>query len=189
MILLMGAAAFFASPFFMMTMPLYGRAVLGLDETRMGLLMAMSGAGSLTGAVSLLMLRRGHRASFLKGAVASTVAGLLGLAAAHSFGAAAISIVFMTFGLSSGFGTAHIVIQERTPDPIRGRVSAVASLAFFGIMPFAGLAVTAFADHIGLRRAIACGAIGYALAGTALLLGRSQLAAAPKTAPISTEST
>jgi MFS family permease len=188
MILLMGAAAFFASPFFMMTMPVYGRGVLGLDETRMGLLMAMSGVGSLTGAVSLLMVRRGHRAAFLKCAVASTVIGLLGLAGAPSFGLAAISIVLMTLGLSSGFGTAHIVIQERTPNPIRGRVSAVASLAFFGIMPFAGLLVTAFADHIGLRRAMTFGAIGYALAGTALLLGRTQLAAAPKTTSVNLES-
>jgi MFS family permease len=184
MILLMASAAFFASPFFMMTMPLYGRGILGLDETRMGLLMAMSGAGSLTGAVSLILLRRGHRAAFLKCAVTSTFAGLLGLAMAPSFGVAIISIILMTFGLSSGFGVAHIVIQERTPNAIRGRVSAVASLAFFGIMPFAGLAVTAFADHIGLRQAMTCGAIGYAMAGTALLLGRKQLAGAPKTAEV-----
>ncbi len=181
MILLMAAAALFASPFFMMTMTLYGRDLLELNEGRMGLLMAMSGVGSVTGAISLFMIRRGHRARFLKGAVSSTVIGLIGLAAAHSFGFAVVSIVLMTFGLSSGFGTAHIVIQERTPHAIRGRVSAVASLAFFGVMPFAGLAVTSFADHIGLRRAMVCGAICYAISGAALLLGRTKLAAAPKT--------
>ena len=93
----------------------------------------------------------------------------------------------MTLGLSAGFGTAHIVIQERSPDAIRGRVSAVASLAFFGVMPFAGLGVAAIADHIGLRRAMFCGAIGYGIAGAALLLGRTRLAAAPKT-PVPDES-
>lgn len=181
MILLMGSAALFASPFFMVTMPVYSRAILGLDATGMGWLMAMSGVGSLTGAVSLLSVRHGHRAAFLKCAVSAAVVGLLGLAAAPSFPIAAVSIVLMTLGLSAGFGTAHIVIQERSPDAIRGRVSAVASLAFFGIMPFAGLAVAAFADQIGLRRAMVCGAIGYAVAGAVLLLGRTQLAAAPKT--------
>lgn len=181
MILLMGAAAFFVSPFFMMTMTLYGRDILGLDETRMGFLMMMSGAGSVTGSISLLVVRHGHRAAFLKCAVSLAVIGLLGLANAHSLAAAAVSITLMTLGLSSGFGTAHIVIQERSPNAIRGRVSAVASLAFFGVMPFAGLIVTGFADHIGLRRAMICGAAGYAAAGAALLLGRSKLATAPKT--------
>jgi MFS family permease len=182
MVLLMGSAALFASPFFMVTMPVYARAELGLNASGMGWLMALSGVGSLTGAVSLLSLRPGRRASFLKCAVTAAVAGLLGLAMAPSFPVAAVSIILMTFGLSAGFGTAHIVIQERSPNAIRGRVSAVASLAFFGVMPFAGLAVAAFADHIGLRSAMVCGAIGYGLAGSALLLGRKQLAAAPKTA-------
>jgi MFS family permease len=181
MILLMASAALFASPFFMVTMPVYSRGVLGLDAAGMGLLMALSGVGSLIGAVSLLSVRPGHRASFLKCAVSAAVVGLLGLAGAPSFPVASVSIVLMTLGLSSGFGAAHIVIQERSPNAIRGRVSAVASLAFFGVMPFAGLGVAAFADHIGLRRAMVCGAIGYALAGAALLLGRTQLAAAPKT--------
>ena len=181
MILLMAAASLFASPFFMVTMPVYSRAVLGLDATGMGWLMAMSGVGSLIGAVSLLSVQRGHRAQFLKCAVSVAVIGLLGLAVAPSFPIAAVSIVLMTLGLSSGFGTAHIVIQERSPDAIRGRVSAVASLAFFGVMPFAGLGVAAFSDKIGLRRAMICGAIGYGIAGAALLMGRTQLAAAPKT--------
>ncbi|HET6408948.1 MAG TPA: MFS transporter [Chthoniobacteraceae bacterium] len=180
MVLLMGAAALFASPFFMVTMPVYARGVLGLDARGMGWLMAFSGVGSLCGAVSLLFVRHGHRATFLKCAVASAVAGLLGLALAQTFEIATVSIILMTLGLSSGFGTAHIVIQERSPDAIRGRVSAVASLAFFGVMPFAGLAVAAFADHIGLRRAMMLGAIGYAAAGAVLLFGRKQLAAAPR---------
>jgi MFS family permease len=184
MILLMGAAALFASPFFMVTMPVYARAVLGLKAAGMGWLMALSGLGSLTGAVALLSVRRGHRAAFLKCAVTAAVAGLLGLATAPSFPMAAGSIVLMTLGMSSGFGTAQIVIQERSPNAIRGRVSAVASLAFFGVMPFAGLGVSAFADHIGLRRAMICGAIGYAVAGAILLFGRKQLAAAPKTAAV-----
>jgi MFS family permease len=184
MILLMAAAAFFASPFFMMTLTLYGRELLGLNETRMGFLVMVSGVGSVVGAISLLTVRHGHRAAFLKAAVTAGVAGLFGLAVAPSLAMAAISIVLMTFGLSSAFGTAHIVIQERTPHAIRGRVSAVASLAFFGITPFSGLIVTATADHIGLRQAMAGGAIGYAIAGALLLFGRTQLAAAPKTVAV-----
>lgn len=181
MVLLMAAAAVFASPFLMVTMPVYSRGVLGLDAEHMGWLLACSGVGSLTGSIGLLTVGRGHRALFVKAASTIAAIGLGGMAAAPSFVWAALSIVVMTVGLSSTFGTANIVIQERAPDPIRGRVSAVASMAFFGTLPFAGLVVSYIADHVGLRTAIAYGAAGLALATVILLLGRKQLSSAPPT--------
>jgi MFS family permease len=182
MVLLMMSATIFVSPFFMVTMPVYARGVLGLDSEHLGWLMAFSGVGSLTGALGLLAIGRGHRAMFVKMAAAIASLGLAGLAFAPSFWWAAPSIVLMTLGLSTAFGTANIVIQERAPDAIRGRVSAVAGMAFFGVLPFAGLAIAAVADHIGLRTAMASGAIGFAVVTTILLAGRKQLAAAPPVA-------
>ncbi|MEQ1860111.1 MAG: MFS transporter [Chthoniobacteraceae bacterium] len=182
MILLMAAMSCFASPFFMVTLPVYARSVLGLDAARMGVLMAFSGVGSFIGALSLLTLPPGRRAIFLKCGSAAAVLGLGTLALAPSFDIAAVGIALMTLGLSTTFGTSHIVVQERAPDPIRGRVSAVASLSFFGTMPFAGLAMAALADHFGLRRVMLGGAACFALAAAALLAGRKQLASAPPSA-------
>lgn len=179
MVLLMAAASCFASPFFMVTLPVYARGVLGLGAEQMGLLMAFSGVGSFAGALSLMALPRGQRARFLKGAVTAAALGLGALAVAPTFVFATIGIALMTLGLASTFGSAHIVIQERAPDPVRGRVSAVASLAFFGTMPFAGLAMAALADHFGLRHVMLGGAIAFALAALALLAGRKRLASAP----------
>ena len=34
------------------------------------------------------------------------------------------------------FGLANTIVQERAPDAIRGRVSAIMGLSFFGVLPF-----------------------------------------------------
>jgi MFS family permease len=181
MILLMAAMSCFASPFFIVTLPVYARVVLGLDAEHMGALMAFSGVGSFIGALSLMALPRGRRALFLKCGATAAVLGLATLALAPSFPIAALGIALMTLGLASSFGTSHIVTQERAPDAIRGRVSAVASLSFFGTMPFAGLAMSMLADHFGLRRVMLFGAACFACAAFTLLAGRKQLASAPPT--------
>ena len=183
MIQLMGSAAVFVSPFFIVTLPVYAVHELHLDAQRLGDLMAFSGVGSLTGALALLTIHKGKRARFLKLGAAVATLGLAGLASAPSFGWTALSIVLMTFGLSSGFGTANIVIQERAPDAIRGRVSGVASLAFFGVLPFAGLGMSALSDGIGLRQTMFLGTAGFALTAFFLLAGRKQLASAPPSEP------
>lgn len=176
MVLLMAAATVFISPFLMITMPLYARIELGLGPEGMGALMAISGIGSFTGSVGLLTIPKGRRALFLKCAATAVALGLAAMAAAPTFAMAGVAMVLVTLGLSSSYGTAHIVIQERAPDPIRGRVSAVAGLAFFGILPFSGLLVAGVVDALGLRESMAAGALGYAITAALLLKGRRQLA-------------
>lgn len=178
MVLLMTAMTCFASPFLMITMPLYARVTLGLGPDRMGLLMGISGIGSFIGSLGLLSIPQRARMTLLRVAAAIATTALLGLAWAPGFAAAAVSVVLLTLGLSTAFGMANIVIQERAPDYIRGRVSAVAGLSFFGILPFSGLLITTLADFIGLRGALAAGGVCYALC-TILLLGRTRVLSAP----------
>jgi len=183
MVLLMGAITFCISPFLIVTMTLYGKTELGLDDKHMGLLMGVSGLGSFCGSIGLLTVHRGHRATFLKCALGVALIGISIVASAHSFGVACAGMIMLTLGLSSSFGTAHIVIQERSPDAIRGRVSAVASLSFFGALPFASVIVTVFADRVGLRNAMWSGIILFAITASVLLGGRKELASAPPAAP------
>ncbi len=179
MVLLMATTTLCVSPFLMIIMPLYVRVELGLGPEGMGTLMAVSGIGSFVGSLGLLTIPKGRRAIFVKGAAVAVTAGVMGLALAPSFGFAAGSLILMTLGLSTSYGTANIVIQERAPDAIRGRVSAVASLSFFGILPFSGLLMSSWADLVGIRPALWCAAGGYAVAAALLLLGKRRLASAP----------
>jgi MFS family permease len=179
MVLLMGAITLCISPFLVVTMTLYGKKELGLDEEHIGWLMGVSGLGSFIGSIGLLRVHRGHRATFLKCALSVAVLGISILTSAYSFPVACIGMVMLTLGISSGFGTANIVIQERAPDAIRGRVSAVAGMAFFGALPFASVVVTLFADRVGLRTAMWCGIVLFSVFATLLLAGRRRLASAP----------
>jgi len=61
------------------------------------------------------------------------------------------------------FGLANTIVQERAPDYLRGRVSAVFMLSFVGLMPIAGLGITSLSDLIGMRNALAIAAACYAV--------------------------
>lgn len=179
MILLMAALTVFISPFLMILMPLYARTVLGLEADRMGLLMAISGVGSLTGSIGLLSIPHGRRALALKIAAGAIALALAGLGLAPSFGWGCAALILMTLGGATSFGMAHTIIQERAPGAMRGRVSAVAGLSFFGILPFSGLLMSALADALGLRMALMVSAACFGGVAALLLGRRRQLASAP----------
>jgi MFS family permease len=180
MIGLMASLTMFVSPFVIITMPYYTRFVLNLDARGMGGLMAVSGIGSLAGSLMLLAVPRGRRSLALKLAATAIFTGICGMAAAQSFLMASAFLVLFTVGLSTTFGTANIVIQERAPDEMRGRVSAVAALSYFGVVAFSGVLITQAIELFGMRPTMFGGAVGYALAATLLLMGQERLAGAPQ---------
>ena len=75
----------------------------------------------------------------------------------------------LAIGISLNFGLAGTIVQERSPGPLRGRVSAIFGLSFFGLMPIAGLLITGLSDLIGMRTALAVAAGLYGI-GSVLVL-------------------
>jgi MFS family permease len=75
----------------------------------------------------------------------------------------------LAIGLSLNFGLAGTIVQERSPGPLRGRVSAIFGLSFFGLMPIAGLLITGLSDWIGMRPALAVAAVLFGI-GSVLVL-------------------
>jgi MFS family permease len=67
----------------------------------------------------------------------------------------AIAMGVLAIGLSMNFGLASTIVQERAPGPLRGRISAVFGLSFFGLMPIGGLLIPGVSDLIGMRTALA----------------------------------
>ena len=171
MIGLLAASTVFVSPIFIVMMPLYVKDVLHVGADKLGYLMSVSGIGSLTGAVGLLAIPPEKRLGRMMLASAAGALATLGFGLAPNFYVAALCMVFMSVGLSTNFGLANTIVQERAPDYLRGRVSALAGLSFFGLMPFAGLGVSSLSDAIGMRPAILLGAGCYAVAAAVILLG------------------
>lgn len=171
MIGLLASSTVFISPIFIVMMPLYVKDVLGVGPDKLGYLMSVSGVGSLTGAIGLLAIPPEKRLSRMMLATLSATLATVGFGLAPNFYAAAACMAFMSVGLSTNFGLANTIVQERAPDYLRGRVSALAGLSFFGLMPFAGLGVSSLADAIGMRQAILLGSACYAVAAGVILLG------------------
>src|SRR5262249_48286205 len=151
----------FVFPVLVVMLPLYVKNILQLGPDRMGLLMGISGIGSLTGSIGLLGVAREQRRKFMIAGSIAVALALSGLSMARQFGSAAACLVCISLGVSTLIGLANTTVQERAPSTLRGRVSAVAGLSFFGLMPLAGLGITSLADLIGMRNALLSSAIAY----------------------------
>ncbi len=168
MVGMIASMTIFIFPTVSVMMPLYVRDVLHFGPTQLGYLMAASAGGSVVGAIALVSIPRPHRLLGMMGAAISAMFSVFALSRVHLFGYAAATLIVISFGLSLIFGLSNTIVQERAPGYLRGRVSAVMGLSFFGLMPIAGLGVTSLADAIGMRTALAYSAGGYGV--TALLI-------------------
>ncbi len=171
MIGLMALTTVFIFPVMIVLLPLYARDVLHLGPTNLGWLMGISSVGSFGGSLGLLAIRRERRRGMITAAAAGAALALANLSLAHGFSMAAGSLIVLSLSVSTLVGLANIIVQERAPTPLRGRVSAIAALSFFGLMPFAGLGITGMADGLGMPLALRLAASAYFCGAVAVLLG------------------
>jgi MFS family permease len=169
MVALIATTTVFIFPIISVMMPLYVRNVLRLGPDSLGLLMAASAIGSVVGALFLLSIPRAKRVPFMMIFVAMVACAIFGLSLATTFRGAIGLLIMNSLGLSMNFGLANTIVQERAPDYLRGRVSAVFGLSFFGLMPVAGLVITSVSDLIGMRNALMIGSIIYGVIGLFVL--------------------
>ena len=169
MIVLIALTTIFIFPTISVMLPLYVRNVLQLGPDSMGWLMATSGTGAFLGSLGLLSIAREKRLKFMSGNVLAIAAGVFFMSRSHSFFLTACSMGVLAIALSMNFGLANTIVQEHAPSHLRGRVSAVFGLSFFGLMPIAGLIVTGFSDLIGMRTALAFASIIYGIAAFVVL--------------------
>src|SRR5215472_3131749 len=160
---LIAATTVFIFPIITVMMPLYVRLVLGLGADRLGFLMGASAVGSVIGAIFLISIPRKKRVPFMMGNVCIVACAIFSLSRAPGFYLATGVLIFNSLGLAMNFGLANTIVQERAPDYLRGRVSAVFMLSFVGLMPIAGLGITSLSDLIGMRNALAIAAACYAV--------------------------
>jgi MFS family permease len=159
MIALIALTTIFVFPVLSVMLPLYVRNILHLGADRMGYLMAISGTGSLLGSLGFLSIAREHRFQFMTANAIAVAFALFCMSLSGNFWLTALSMGFLAIGLSMNFALANTIVQERAPSPLRGRISAVFGLSFFGLMPIAGLGVTGLSDLIGMRNALGIASI------------------------------
>jgi MFS family permease len=150
-------------------LPLYVRHILHLGARELGWLMAVSGTGAFLGAVGLLTVERERRLKFMSFNVVAIAVGVFCMSRSHSFLFTAFAMGLVAIALSMNFGLANTIVQEHAPPALRGRVSAVFGMSFFGLMPVGALVVPGVSDLIGMRTALALASVIYGIAAIYVL--------------------
>jgi MFS family permease len=151
--------------------PYYAKHVLRVGPDGLGLIMMMSGAGALLGAVLLLTVPREQRLGRIALAMATIATMLSILAWSRSLWLSVAAVALQSVAIATSMGLVSIIVQEMVPDELRGRVMSLYSLMFTGVMPFASLLLTSTADWLGMRLELQLAAGLYAV-GACLLLWR-----------------
>ena len=182
MIGFIAATTVFIFPIITVMMPLYVRLVLHLGASQLGFLMGASAVGSVIGAIFLISIPHRKRVPVMMLNVCVVACAIFSLSRAPSFYVATGLLILNSLGLAMNFGLANTIVQERAPDYLRGRVSAVFMLSFVGLMPVAGLGVTELSDLIGMPWALAIAAVCYAVIAL-IVLARVRRECSRPTAP------
>jgi MFS family permease len=146
---------------------LHGSATTG--ATINGLLQSARGFGALLAALTIATIShlkvKGRITTF--GTFAYPIA-LLAFAAARSVALALILMSLVGFASILVVNLCNVLVQSQVEDSLRGRVSAVYSLVYFGMMPIGSLLIGWLAQWAGEPVAIVINACA-ALAATALI--------------------
>src|SRR5437868_10477242 len=142
MLVLIATQSFCIFPIITVMMPLYGRVVLHLGADQVGLLMGASAVGSVVGSLFLIGLPRPKRIPLMMINTLGVTGAIFGLSRAPTFYIATALTVINSLGLATNFGLATTIVQERPPDYLRGRASAVCIRSFAALLPTAGLCRT-----------------------------------------------
>ncbi len=169
MIEIMVANSLFCSPFVVILLTFYARRTLGMDALEVGWLMSLTGIGALSASFALLAIPHRLRLLFLRLGAVLAGAAMFALALAQTFAMAAVAFATLALGLNFLFGIGNQIVQERSPDEIRGRVSAVANLSFLAVVPISGILAAALDIWLGMRTALVVCASCYAVTAFCIL--------------------
>jgi MFS family permease len=153
-------------------MPVFAQEVFGGGPKTLGMLLGAVGAGALAGALRLAQ-RVGTTGLERVIGSAGVLAGLmlLALSAVPALWLALPVLAALGFALTTVFSTSNAFIQLAVPDRLRGRIMALFSVIFLGLMPIGSLASGSLAHLIGAPATV--GVFGVlCLVGAAVFLWR-----------------
>ncbi|MCW3097554.1 MAG: Arabinose efflux permease [Chthonomonadaceae bacterium] len=158
LVLLIGAGSIFAwsvSTLYPMLADQFHRGASGYS-----LLTGVNGVGAALGGVALTVLgdRLPRRYAVYGGAIMFCIS-LFTLSITHNFILALAILIWSGFAMIVFAITAQTRVQEEVPDDLRGRVMAVYSLVFQGLMPIGGLEIGFLAGRLGGPEAIRINAL------------------------------
>jgi len=156
--LLVSVVNVFGIPMYVTLMPIFATTVLHSDVSGLGLLNVGLGIGALTSAILLAYLPAGPSRSRLLLA-ASFLLGLMliGFSLSRTLFVSAVALSAVGFAVVSINSSGNAIIQEATPDFLRGRVMSVWGLVLIGLTPFGSIFAGSLAQRLGAPTAVVIG--------------------------------
>jgi MFS family permease len=177
LMILIVTVSIFAFPYATL-MPVIAESILHVGEEGYGTLMALSGVGSLVGALSLTvqsgrsLTRRGR--IIMLGAIGLPV--FLGVfAMSGSYWLSLAMLVGVGWTMISINATVNTLVQTNVPDELRGRVNGVFAFLFIGMAPAGNLQAGIIANYFGAPAALFFGAVVCALVTAYIFVKRRSI--------------
>ncbi|MDI6694551.1 MAG: MFS transporter [Anaerolineales bacterium] len=159
LISLISAVSLFGSSFITL-LPAWAVQVLSGDVKTNGLLNSARGVGALIGALSIASLGRfRYRGKLLTIGLFVFPIMLLIFSMISWFPLSLLVLTIVGASLVFVMNLANAMIQTNVSDNVRGRVTSIYSLTFFGFMPIGSLLIGQIAEQAGERPALQFGAV------------------------------
>jgi MFS family permease len=143
---------FFSLTYFML-LPGFVKDVLDAGPDKLGMLISISGTGSLVGSLLVASLSNKRRARILLyGALMMGIA-LLGFAASTHYWLSVFLLTFVGFGQAARMSLSNVLIQSYVADEFRGRVMSIYMLEM-SILSIALYPISVAADIFGPQWAV-----------------------------------
>ncbi len=141
-------------------MPVMANEVLGGGPNTLGLLMAATGVGALTGALFLAARRTVlGLGKYIPLAAALFGIGLAMFAMSRSLWLSALLLVITGFGFITQLAVSNTLLQTIVDEDKRGRVMSFYMMAFMGTAPFGSLLAGSVAERLGVPSTLIIGGI------------------------------
>ena len=168
-LMLVALSCTFLFPFMAILSPYYVKEVLDAGPGVLGALWAMSGIGSLLGAMALVWWPTQHRALRIWIGAGLGPVGLVTMALTRDPVVAVLAAGISSISFSSQLGLFQSMLQESTPQQFRGRVMSLNGMAFNGTIPLAGIAASGLAVLVGLPEVMLAASAVYAVLAVLML--------------------
>lgn len=141
-------------------MPVFAGSIHGGGPSTLGLLMAASGVGAVTGA--LWLAARTSVVGLGRTLVASTLvfgAGLVAFSLSRSLWLSLPLMAVTGFGMMVQMAASNTLLQTIVDEDKRGRVMSYYTMAFIGMAPFGSLLAGYFGDRLGAPATVRLGGL------------------------------
>ena len=158
MLLLANFAMVFFSLTYFMLLPGFAKEVLNAGPDQLGLLISISGAGSLVGSLLVASMPNKNRAKALLGGALMLGIALFFFAMSTHFWLSVCLLTIVGLGQSARMSLSNVLIQSYVDDAYRGRVMSIYMLEM-SILSIAIYPISVLADIMGPQWAVGLSAI------------------------------